>query len=171
MGTLNEQCDFDRALELLADDIIRIRCIERPKTFDWYYNDHLYTNVRFVAVIEGDIVSPKWQYPYAFWVLSTGPILQARHFFRLRYWNGFYVVFDNMSVPFESDFSFQIEEMLREDDGLRTPMKIVRDICEETGVLITPRFVTLSRQARTTAFSYGLMNYPFLQENAIITSE
>ena len=169
MGTLNEERNFDRALELLSNDMIRLR--ERPKTFDWYYKDHLYTNVRFVAIVEGDIVSPKWQYPYAFWVLSTGPILQARHFFRLRYLNGFYVVFDNMSVPFEDDLSFQIEEMLRDDNGLRSPIKIVRDICKETGVLVTPRFVTLSRQARSTAYSYGLMNYPFLQENATIISE
>ena len=169
MGTLNEERDFDRALELLSNDMIRLR--ERPKIFDWYYKDHLYTSVRFVAIVEGDIVSPKWQYPYAFWVLSTGPILQARHFFRLRYLNGFYVVFDNMSVPFEDDLSFQIEEMLRDDDGLRSPIKIVRDICKETGVLVTPRFVTLSRQARSTAYSYGLMNYPFLQENATIISE
>ena len=50
METLNEERDFDRALELLANDIIRICYIERPMTFDWYYNDHLYTNVKFVAI-------------------------------------------------------------------------------------------------------------------------
>lgn len=159
METLNEERDFDRALELLANDIIRICYIERPVTFDWYYNDHLYTHVKFVAIVEGNIVCPKWQYPYAFWALSMGPMIQARHFFKLRYWNGFYVVFDNMSTPFEDDLSTQIEEMLREDDGLHEPMKIVRDICQQTGVLITPQFVTLSRTARCTVYSYGDMVY------------
>ena len=159
METLNEERDFDHALELLSNDIIRVCYIERPVTFDWYYNDHLYTNVKFVAIVEGNIVYPKWQYPYAFWSLSMGPMIQARHFFKLRYWNGFYVVFDNMSAPFEGDLSAQVEEMLREDDGLQKPMKVVRDICQQTGVLITPQFVTLSRKARVTAYSYGDMAY------------
>ena len=155
---IDEEHDFDNALRLLSNDIIRVCYLERPVTFDWYYNDYLYTNVKFVAIVEGDILHPKWMYPYAFWSLSMGPVIQARHFFKLRYWNGFYVVFDNLApTPFEGDLSTQVEEMLRDDDGLQKPMKLVRDICQQTGVLVTPQFVTLSRQARVTKYSYGDM--------------
>jgi hypothetical protein len=163
----DEESDFDRALQLLSVDIIRLCYLDRPVTFDWYYNDFLYTDVKFVAVIENKIEYPRWMYPYAFWSLSMGPIIQSRHFFKLRYWNGFYVVFENLEpTPFESDQATQVEEMLRDDDGLQKPMKIVRDICTQTGVLISPQFVTLSRRARVTEYNYGDMAYssPFTQQ-------
>jgi hypothetical protein len=155
----NEENDFDRALGLLSIDIIPVCYAERPVTFDWYYNDHLYTNIKFVALIDGNIAYPKWQYPYAFWSLSMGPIIQARHYFKLRYWNGFYVVFDDLTdtQPFEGDLSTQVEEMLRDDVGQQKSMELVRDICQQTGVLITPQFVTLSRRARGTVYTYGDM--------------
>ena len=155
---MNEECEFDRALELLSVDIIRLCYLERPVTFDWYYNDFLYTNVKFVAMLENRIEHPKWMFPYAFWSLSMGPIIQSRHFFKLRYWNGFYVVFENLEpTPFEGDLAEQIEYMLRDDDGTQQPMKLVRDICQQTGVLMTPQFVTLSRKARVTEYNYGDM--------------
>ena len=157
--SFDEEHDFDNALLLLSNDIIRVCYLERPVTFDWYY-DYLYTNVKFVAVVEGDISHPKWMFPYVFWSLSMGPVIQARHFFKLRYWNGFYVVFDNLEpTPFEGDLSTQVEEILRDDDGVQKPMTIVRDICQRTGVLITPQFISLSRRARVTEYNYGDMAY------------
>ena len=151
------ECEFDMALKLLSADVIRMCYLQRPKMFDWYYGDFLYTNVKFIAIIESHIENPKWQYPYAFWSLSMGPIIQSRHFFKLRYWNGFYVVFENLeATPFEGDLGEQIEYMLRDDDGTQTPMQLVRDICTTTGVLITPQFVTLSRKVRVMEYGDNL---------------
>jgi hypothetical protein len=59
------------------------------------------------------------------------------------------VIFDNdESVPFENDQAARIEEMLRHDDETQTVMEKVRSICESTGVLLSPQFVSLSRMAR-----------------------
>lgn len=75
--------------------------------------------------------------------------IQTRHFFKIRFWNGFYVVFDNEeSYPFEDEQSLRIEEMLREDDGVRSTIGMVRAICGSAGVLLSPQFVSLSRRAR-----------------------
>jgi hypothetical protein len=125
-----EEVDFENALQSLSVDMIRLCYLDRPVTFDWYYNDYLYTDVKFVAIIENKILNPKWMYPYAFWSLSMGPVIQSRHFFKLRYWNGFFVVFENLEpAPFEGDLPDQVEVMLRNDDGLKTPMTVIREIC------------------------------------------
>ena len=145
----NEEYEFDKALELLSNDMIRLCYFEKPITFDWYYGDFLYTEIKYVAVIEGTIDFPNWMYPYAFWVMSMGPVIQSRHFFKLRYWDGFYVVCENIEpIPFENDIAEQIEQMLWNDAGTQSPMQVVREICQSTGVLMSPRFITLSRKAR-----------------------
>ena len=145
----NEEGDFERALAQLACDMICLCYWERPAMFNWYYNDFLHTNVRFVGIINDKIECPKWLYPYEFWCMSMGPVIQTRHFFKIRFWNGFYVVFYNEeSYLFEDEQSLRIEEMLREDDGVRSTIGMVRAICESTGVLLLPQFVSLSRRAR-----------------------
>jgi hypothetical protein len=142
---LLEEADFENALQLLSIDMIRFGFLDTPVAFDWYYNDHLYTDVKFVAIIENKITHLKWMFPYAFWSLSVG--IQSRHFFKLRYSEGCYVIFENL-VPFEGDLSEQVEARLRDDVGAKTPMEMVRDICRCTGVLITPQFISLSRKAK-----------------------
>ncbi|CAB4012769.1 Hypothetical predicted protein [Paramuricea clavata] len=69
---------------------------------------------------------------------------------KLRYWDGFYVVFENelMNEPFENGKYLVIEEMLREDDGLCSLLEMVRKIAACTNVLLSPQFVVLSRKAR-----------------------
>jgi hypothetical protein len=130
-----EECNqFDLALNQLTRDIIGFRYWQRPVTFDWYYQDFLYTNVRYVAVIQEEIENPKWLHEYEFWSVSTGPVIQARHFFKLRFWNGYYVVFQNYDTiePFEDDQHITIEEILREDDGILTAIGMVREIVART---------------------------------------
>jgi hypothetical protein len=145
----NEEADFELALQQLSRDMIRLCYLKRPVTFDWYCRDFLYTNVRFVAVIARKIDRAKWLFPYEFSSLSMGPVIQSRHYFKIRFWNGFYVVFDNdETIPFENDQASRIEEMLRHDDETQTVMEKVRAICESTGVLLSPQFVSLSRMAR-----------------------
>ena len=85
----NEEADFELALQQLSCDMIRLCYLERPVTFNWYYRDFLYTDVRFVAVISRKIDCAKWLYPYEFWSLSMGPVIQSRHYFKIRFWNGF----------------------------------------------------------------------------------
>ena len=145
----NEEANFELALQNLTCDMIRLWYLDRPVTFYWYYRDFLYTDVRFVALISRKIERAKWLFPYEFWSLSMGPVIQSRHIFKIRYWNGFYVVFDNDEpVPFENDQAERIEEMLRNDDETQSVMEKIRAICKSTGVLLSPQFVSLSRRAR-----------------------
>ena len=90
-----EQADFQTQLHGLSCEILRIRYLNRPVVFDWYYNDYLYTDVRFLALMVDDCAEAKWMFPYEFWTISMGPIIQSRHYFRIRYHNGFYVLFDD----------------------------------------------------------------------------
>jgi hypothetical protein len=145
----SEEDEFERGLQQLACDMIRLCYLKRPVTFDWYYNDFLYTNVRFLGLVTDKIRHAKWLFPYEFWSLSMGPVIQSRHFFKIRFWNGFYVVFDNEeSIPFEDDQAARIEEMLRDDDETQSVIERVRAICSSTGVLLSPQFVSISRRAR-----------------------
>ena len=82
--------------------------------------------------------------------MSMGPVLQSRHFFKIRYHNGFYVLFDNDEIPFENGLSARVEELLRDDNESETVMERIRAICDTTGVLLSPRFVSLTREARNS---------------------
>ena len=55
-------------------------------------------------------------FPYEFWTISMGPIIQSRHYFRIRYHNGFYVLFDDEEPPFEYSLGTRVEELLRDDN-------------------------------------------------------
>ena len=158
--TNSEEADFELALQHLSYDMIRLCYLKRPVTFDWYYRYFLYTNVRFVAVIPRKIDRAKWLLPYEFWSLSMGPVIQSRHFFKIRFWNGFYVVFDNNeTIPFENDQATRIEEMLRHDDETQMVMEKVRAICKSSGVLLSPQFVSLSRMARGVSEVTEIQNF------------
>ena len=145
-----EQADFERHLHTLSREIIRLCYLMRPVIFDWYYNDYLYTNIRYLALVVGACEKAKWMFPYEFWSMSMGPVLQSRHFFKIRYHNGFYVLFDNEEIPFENGLSARVEELLRDDNESETVMERIRAICETTGVLLSPRFVSLTREARNS---------------------
>jgi hypothetical protein len=80
-----------------------------------------------------------------------GPVIQSRHFFKIRYHNGFYVVFDNDdSQPFDDGRATRVEDMLRDDNEAESVLERVRAICQSTGVLLSPRFVSLTREARAS---------------------
>jgi hypothetical protein len=40
-----EQADFDVKLHALSREMVRVRYLNRPVVFDWYYNDYLYTDI------------------------------------------------------------------------------------------------------------------------------
>jgi hypothetical protein len=144
-----EQADFQTQLYGLSCEILSIRYLNRPVVFDWYYNDYLYTGVRFLALMVDGCAQPKWMFPYEFWTISMGPIIQSRHYFKIRYHNGFYVLFDNEEPPFEHNLGTRVEELLRDDNDV---MERIRAICEDTGVLLSPRFVSLTREARNSSW-------------------
>jgi hypothetical protein len=150
-ATQSEQADFEIKLHALSREMLRLCYLNRPVVFDWYCNDYLYTDVRFLALIVGTCDKPKWMYPYEFWSISMGPVIQSRHFFRIRYHNGFYVLFDDEDRPFEHSLGTRIEELLRDDNELESVMERIRAICESTGVLLSPRFVSLTREARNSS--------------------
>jgi hypothetical protein len=77
-----------------------------------------------------------------------GPVIQSRHFFRIRYHNGFYVLFDDEDRPFEYSLGSRVEELLRDNNEWDSVMERVRAICEDTGVLLSLRFVSLTREAK-----------------------
>jgi hypothetical protein len=146
-----EQIDFEISLHKLSREMLRLCYLNRPVIFDWYHNDYLYTNIRYVALVVGACTEAKWMFPYEFWSMSMGPVLQSRHFFKIRYHNGFYVLFENDGTPpFESDLSARVEELLRDDNESESVMEIIRAICAITGVLLSPQFVTLTRKARNS---------------------
>ena len=147
-----EQADFQTQLHGLSREILHIRYLNRPVVFDWYYNDYLYTDVRFLALMVDDCAEAKWMFPYEFWTISMGPIIQSRHYFRIRYHNGFYVLFDDEKPPFEYSLDTRVEELLRDDNETKSVMERVRAICEDTGVLLSPRFVSLTREARNSSW-------------------
>ena len=147
-----EQADFQTQLHGLSREILRIRYLNRPVVFDWYYNDYLYTDVRFLALMVDDCAEAKWMFPHEFWTISMGPIIQSRHYFRIRYHNGFYVLFNDEEPPFEYSLDRRVEELLRDDNETKSVMERVRDICEDTGVLLSPRFVSLTREARNSSW-------------------
>jgi hypothetical protein len=145
-----EQADFETHLHTLSREMIRLCYLHRPVIFDWYYNDYLYTNIRFLALMVGECEKAKWMFPYEFWSISMGPVIQSRHFFKIRYHNGFYVLFDDEELPFENDLGTRIEELLRDDNESESVMERIRAICKITGVLLSPRFVSLTREARNS---------------------
>ena len=146
-----EQTDFEISLHRLSRDMIRLCYLNRPVIFDWYHNDYLYTNIRYVALVVGPCTEAKWMFPYEFWAMSMGPVLQSRHFFKIRYYNGFYVLFENDgTAPFENGLSERVEELLRDDNESESVMERIRAICEITGVLLSPQFITLTRKARNS---------------------
>ena len=147
-----ELADFQTQLHGLSYEILSIRYLNRPVVFDWYYNDYLYTAVRFLALV-GDVdARPKWMFPYEFWTISMGPIIQSRHYFMIRYHNGFYVLFDDEERPFENNLGTRVEELLRDDNETESVMERIRTICEHTGVLLSPQFVSLTREARSSSW-------------------
>ena len=146
-----EQTDFEISLHKLSREMLRLCYLNRPVIFDWYHNDYLYTNIRYVALVVGSCKEAKWMFPYEFWSMSMGPVLQSRHFFKIRYHNGFYVLFENDgTAPFENGLSARVEELLRDDNESESVMERIRAICEITGVLLSPQFVTLTRKARNS---------------------
>ena len=76
-----DQAYFELGLQELSRDMIRLCYLRRPATFNWYYRDFLYTNIRFVALVTGMTEKARWMFPYEFWSLSMGPVIQSRHFF------------------------------------------------------------------------------------------
>jgi hypothetical protein len=142
-----EQNDFEVKLHALSREIMRVNYLNRPVVFDWYYNDYLYTDIRYLALITGNY-ELRWMHHYEFWAVSMGPVIQSRHFFRIRYCNGFYVLFDDEEAPFEGSLGTRVEELLRYDDELESVMDRVRAICAATGVLLAPQFVRLTREAK-----------------------
>ena len=145
-----EQADFEIHLHKLSREMLRLCYLNRPVIFDWYYNDYLYTNIRYLALVVETCKEAKWMFPYEFWSMSMGPVLQSRHFFKIRYHNGFYVLFENDETPFENGLSARVEELLRDDNESESVMERIRAICEITGVLLSPQFVTLTRKARNS---------------------
>jgi hypothetical protein len=61
-----EEADFELRLQQLSCDMIRLCYLHKPVTFNWYYGDFLYTNIRFVALVTGQFEKAKWMFPYEF---------------------------------------------------------------------------------------------------------
>ena len=144
---------FDVELIKLSRKIVGYRYYTRPRVFDWYYDDYLYSGIRYLALIHDKIRFVKWLHPYEFWVVSTGPKIQARHFFQVRFWQEKWLCFDMPSddnVIFDASEHWVIEDTLHSDSGVLTVMEIVRKIFEKTHILISPQFVTLARQANVS---------------------
>jgi hypothetical protein len=141
---------FDVELIKLSRKIVGYRYYSRPPTFDWYYDDYLYSGIRYLAIIHDKIRFVKWLHPYEFWVVSTGPKIQARRFFKVHFWQGKWISFDMPSdenVIFDTSEHWVIEDMIHKDSGVLSVMEMIRKIFEITHVLISPQFVMLARQA------------------------
>jgi hypothetical protein len=144
------EADFEKHLHTLSREMLRLCYLNRPVIFDWYYDDYLYTNVRFLALMVGECEKAKWMFPKYVSSISMGPVIQSRHFFKIRYHNGFYVLFDNDEIPFENGMGARVEELLRDDNESESVMERIRAICKITGVSLSPRFVSLTREARNS---------------------
>jgi hypothetical protein len=144
------EADFEKHLHTLSREMLRLCDLNRPVIFDWYYDDYLYTNVRFLALMVEECEKAKWMFPYEFWSISMGPVIQWRHFFKIRYHNGFYVLFDNDEIPFENGLGTKVEELLRDDNESESVMERIRAICKNHRGLLSPRFVSLTREARNS---------------------
>ncbi|CAB4019442.1 Hypothetical predicted protein, partial [Paramuricea clavata] len=119
----------------------------------WYYGDHLYTDIRFVAVIEKEEEneSSYWHSgKHEFAVMNVYSSIQFKYFYQLRYANGYFMLFKTNSYekPFSLGRHFRIEQLLRDDDGDCSLIEMVRKIAAETNILLSPKFVYMTRMAR-----------------------
>jgi hypothetical protein len=57
------EADFEKHLHTLSREMLRLCYLNRPVIFDWYYDDYLYTNVRFLALMVGECEKAKWMFP------------------------------------------------------------------------------------------------------------
>jgi hypothetical protein len=131
-------------------------------TVCWYREGVLYSGIAFAFAIpswgSNEAVCWRKEYVFSLWKYS-GDIIST-HYFKLRHWNNYYLVFVRDNGVFyntETVLGSERADSLYETafnravcDTTLNVIDVIQCVLRHTRVLISPRFVVLARLARNT---------------------
>jgi hypothetical protein len=134
---------FDEFLIKMSNNLATKDIAFTENSIHIYYDNYLYANIKNIATFDKPVNIYKWSYSHEFIVSGVG--IRGKYYFDLKHPGE--ILFDTVydDYPFYNNQHLIIEKILRQDDGQRKKIEIVREIATAAHVLLMPYFVEISR--------------------------